>query len=255
LIKTGKSPSSSLASELVERAKKNGYSKIFAKVPFRFSKNFYETGFIEEGRIPGLHNDIEDVLFLSFFLDPKRQIETSIDEVENVLDLSRRKANPQSKLKNIPEGAVLRQCDAKDAEQMSEIYKKVYLSYPFPIDDPEYIAETMKENFIYFCIEVNNKIVALSSVELFKESNYVEMTDFATLPDFRAKGFAGKLLQTMEEYSKRKGFQTAFTVARAVSPGMNITFSKSGYTYGGRLVNNTNISGQIESMNIWYKKL
>jgi hypothetical protein len=36
---------------------------------------------------------------------------------------------------------------------------------------------------------------------------------------------------------------------------MNITFAKLGYRYGGRLINNTNISGSIESMNVWYKSL
>lgn len=40
-----------------------------------------------------------------------------------------------------------------------------------------------------------------------------------------------------------------------MSAGMNITFSKTGYRYGGRLKNNTNISGNIESMNAWYKHL
>ena len=129
------------------------------------------------------------------------------------------------------------------------------MSYPFPIDDPEYISETMEGDFDYFCIEKDNKIVALSSFELFKNSNSVEMTDFATLPAFRGNGYANMLLKTMEIQTRKKKFKTAFTVARAVSPGMNITFAKNGYIYAGRLTNNTNISGNIESMNIWYKKL
>jgi len=36
---------------------------------------------------------------------------------------------------------------------------------------------------------------------------------------------------------------------------MNITFRKAGYEFGGRLKNNTNISGNIEGMNVWYKSL
>ncbi len=59
----------------------------------------------------------------------------------------------------------------------------------------------------------------------------------------------------MEEKSFKLGIKTVFTIARAKSPGMNITFARSGYDYGGTLVNNTNISGQIESMNVWYKSL
>jgi len=54
---------------------------------------------------------------------------------------------------------------------------------------------------------------------------------------------------------KNKGIKTAYTIARAMSAGMNVTFSKTGYRFGGRLKNNTNISGNIESMNVWYKYL
>jgi len=36
---------------------------------------------------------------------------------------------------------------------------------------------------------------------------------------------------------------------------MNITFSRMGYRYSGTLLNNTNISGRLESMNVWYKFL
>ncbi|MFH1725408.1 MAG: putative beta-lysine N-acetyltransferase, partial [Elusimicrobiota bacterium] len=45
------------------------------------------------------------------------------------------------------------------------------------------------------------------------------------------------------------------TIARAVSFGMNIAFARVGYSFGGTLWNNTNISGNIESMNIWHKRL
>jgi len=49
--------------------------------------------------------------------------------------------------------------------------------------------------------------------------------------------------------------QRAYTIARALSAGMNVTFARAGYDYGGTLTNNTNICGQIESMNVWYKPL
>ena len=47
--------------------------------------------------------------------------------------------------------------------------------------------------------------------------------------------------------------QTWYTIARALSAGMNITFAKAGYRYAGTLVNNTDISGTIESMNVWWR--
>ena len=53
----------------------------------------------------------------------------------------------------------------------------------------------------------------------------------------------------------QQGLKTAYSIARSLSPAMNITFVKNGYKYGGTLGNNTNIAGRIESMNIWYKHL
>jgi len=59
----------------------------------------------------------------------------------------------------------------------------------------------------------------------------------------------------MENEVRAKGIKTAYTIARAASAGMNVTFAKGGYHFGGRLINNTNISGRIESMNVWFKSL
>jgi len=59
----------------------------------------------------------------------------------------------------------------------------------------------------------------------------------------------------MEEVVKEEGFKTAYTIARSKSTGMNITFARAGYGYQGKLINNTNISSGIESMNVWSKAL
>ncbi len=68
-------------------------------------------------------------------------------------------------------------------------------------------------------------------------------------------GLAVCLLARMEQEMMLRNITTAYTIARALSPSMNISFSKMGYHYGGTLINNTNIDGQIESMNVWYKYL
>jgi len=36
---------------------------------------------------------------------------------------------------------------------------------------------------------------------------------------------------------------------------MNKTFAYAGYKYGGTLIRNTQICGELESMNVWYKQL
>jgi putative beta-lysine N-acetyltransferase len=81
------------------------------------------------------------------------------------------------------------------------------------------------------------------------------MTDFATEPAYRSVGLAGHLLQRMESAMRRDGVKTAFTIARARSFAVNILFARASYAFAGTLANNTNISGRLESMNVWYKPL
>ena len=113
----------------------------------------------------------------------------------------------------------------------------------------------MKSHVDYFGVERYGGLIALSAAEIDESAQNVEMTDFATLPEWRGNGMGVQLLLHMEKEIQLKGIKTAYTIARAKSIGINITFSKLGYAYGGRLKNNTNISGNIESMNVWYKTI
>jgi putative beta-lysine N-acetyltransferase len=142
-----------------------------------------------------------------------------------------------------------------DAEEMSTVYREVFPSYPFPIHDPGYLAKTMLDNVRYYCIRHEGRIVSLSSAEMDPDGRNAEMTDFATLPSHRGAGHAVHLLAKMEDDMVHRDIRTAYTIARSMSPGMNITFAKLDYIYSGTLINNTDISGNIESMNVWYKHL
>jgi putative beta-lysine N-acetyltransferase len=79
------------------------------------------------------------------------------------------------------------------------------------------------------------------------------MTDFATLPPHRKQGLARALLAHMDRCAADAGVRVSFTIARALSFGMNITFRRRGYRFGGTLINNTQIAGSLESMNVWYR--
>ena len=87
-----------------------------------------------------------------------------------------------------------------------------------------------------------------------RASQNAEVTDFATLPEHRGKRLATHLLWHMERSLKAHGFITAYSIARALSAGMNVTFARMGYRFGGTLINNTDINGRIESMNVWYNR-
>ncbi|MGE4489803.1 MAG: putative beta-lysine N-acetyltransferase [Kiritimatiellales bacterium] len=237
--------------QLNKLASQNGYTKIFAKVPSPHAAAFIEGDYRREGTIPTFYSGKTDAAFLGKFIDPTREITPQRGEIERIITLAQSKngraAGP------LPEGYTLRTATEDDAEELAAVYEQVFESYPFPIQDPNYLIETMRNHVCYFVAEKDGKIAAAASGEMDKENRNAEMTDFATLPDHLGRGLAVHLLKFMEPEMKKRGIATLYTIARAVSPGMNITFSKCGYTFGGTLINNTQISGAIESMNLWYR--
>lgn len=253
LMKLGDADPAELLPALEKLVRKHGYTKIFAKVPASKAAPFLSAQFHQEASIPGFFNGKEEALFLGKYFDPERAVEKTAEELDGVIELAKKKGNAGKKKQSLLEGAILRQCTEQDAQVMARIYAEVFPSYPFPITEPDYLIETMRTHIVYYGIEVQGQLVALSSAEMDEKASNVEMTDFATLPKWLGHGFAVHLLSQMEVDMVVRGINTAYTIARSVSPGMNITFAKLGYQFGGRLKNNTNISGNIESMNIWYK--
>lgn len=260
LMDVGMENPAHLIEQLKQLSSQKGYTKIFAKVPEKIFPAFKNSGFEDEAIVPKFFNNKESCIFSSLYLDKERENEKNSDLLEKVLEKALEKSgadtniNPKNDFLQ-KSGYSIRKCEKKDTPIMADIYKKVFKTYPFPIHNPDYIAETMDDNIAYFCIEKQGVPIALSSAEMDMNKKSVEMTDFATLPEYTGSGFALFLLKEMEKFVYKKGFKLCYTIARAASFGMNITFSKNSYTYAGRLKNNTNISGSIESMNIWYKTI
>lgn len=253
LMKLGEAVPSKLLPAMLALCEREDYSKIFAKVPARHEADFLELGFQAEARVPGFFQGTEDAVFLGLYLDPARRAAGKAEEVAAIRDLAQGKqARPSPKPG--PE-LVLRRCGPEDIPEMAPLYGQVFATYPFPISEPDFLAETMASHVVYFGVWRKGRLVALSSAETDREDLNVEMTDFATLPERRGQGYARMLLTRMEQAMREEGIRTAYTIARALSPGMNITFARHGYRYGGCLVNNTNICGSIESMNVWYRTL
>jgi len=233
----------------------HNYSKAFVKVPDSVSIQFENRGYEKEAIIPHFYYGEVSGSFLSKYYAKERKHDGHTQEIAEIIALAKDcTGNDEKKIFSKPEYFIAL-AETKDVNAMSNVYKKVFLSYPFPIHDPEYLRDTMQSHIDYFVVRYGKNIVALSSAEMDKNSLNVEMTDFATLPEYCRQGIAQWLLSEMEVVMKAKGMKLSYTIARAMSPGINITFSRCGYKYSGTLVNNTNISGNIESMNVWYKNI
>ena len=254
LMKLGQDDLPDLLSRLEDLADEKGYSKIFAKVPDDRLDHFQRHGYRPEAQVPRFYGGNRAAHFLGKYLCPKRREEPRPQRVAEVLELSRAKETlPVAP--SLTEGYRWRALDPSDTQAMVAVYRRVFASYPFPINNPAYLEETMADNVRYHGIFRDDRLVAIASAELDKSGGNGEMTDFATLPEERGQGLANYLLTRLEEAAAEEGIVTAYTIARAYSFGMNITFAKLGYDFGGTLTRNTQISGDLESMNVWYKPL
>jgi putative beta-lysine N-acetyltransferase len=233
-------------------ARDRGYTKLFAKIPAKSAAAFTDAGFKTEARIPDFYTDGDAALFMSRFRSEDRCRPDDAGKIRKVLETALRRADAGIK-RPLPDDCELTLMDPNHAHQMADLYTRVFESYPFPIFDPAYIRRTMEENFRYFGIFRNARLIALASAE--RSESGTEMTDFATDPDYRRASLAAHILAAMEADARQNGIKTAFTIARSVSYGINIMFARGGYSFAGTLVNNTNISGRVQSMNIWYKSL
>ena len=243
---------SALIPALGALAKEKGYTKIFAKVPAAKAGPFFDAGYRKEAEVAGFFQGQDDAVFACAYFDDARRISPVQSEIDRVT--TRAKNAAQLTLEPLRDLSI-RQAEARDIPHMARLYQSVFQSYPFPIQDPDYLAKTMASHVDYFLVEDRGVIAALSSAEMDIENRNVEMTDFATHPRYRGRRLAVHLLAHMETAMQRKGIISAYTIARAVSYPMNLTFARRGFVFGGLLINNTNISGGMESMTVWHKPL
>lgn len=235
-------------------AEAKDYEKIIAKVPEGIKEEFIQSGYNEEAQVPNFYLGKEACSFVSKYRSPKRKKVKDKETIEKVLQTARKNKGVIYRA-NLKDSFVCRKAEKKDIADMAALYKKVFLSYPFPIHEEAYIESTMEDHVVYFGVWHKDVLIALSSSEVDWKSKNAEMTDFAVEPSYRGQNISSKLLQVMEKEMKKNDILTAYTIARAVSYGMNCTFAKNGYDYAGTLYNNTHIAKDIESMNVWYKEL
>lgn len=234
-------------------AESNGYTKIIARIPERSKLDFLSNSYLEEAHIPAMFHGMEDGYFMSKYFDTDRTDDQNRVEIERIIKDSLDKTE-MTYSGNLQKWEIVKMTNG-EVQEMAEFYQSVIESYPFPIFDPEYLALTMYDKVEYFGIRDEGKLIALASAEKDKENACAEATDFAVAEDYRRQGLAQQLLVKIEEKMKKENMMTIYTIARALSPGINKAFSKLGYSFAGTLTNNTAIAGSIESMNVWYKSL
>jgi putative beta-lysine N-acetyltransferase len=253
LMRMSLEPAPELVEFLEHLASRGGYSKIVARIPASAWELFRSHQYELEARVPGMYRGRVEGYLVSQFRDPDRRKE---DRTELLTEI-RKTALAQSRgeIPPLPPDCAIGRAGPEDAGELASLYKAIFPTYPFPIQDPAYLRHTMGVGIQYYAVRKNGSILAAASAEHDPSALCVELTDFATLPRYRGQGLSLILLAQMEKEMRSVGTKTAYTIARACSPAVNIIFSRAGYDYGGTLIQNTQICGDLESMNVWYKSL
>lgn len=244
------------AEEIIAEADKlcrdNNYTKCFAKVPEAALLAFLSAGYSIEASVPRFISGGATGFFLGKYYDIDRS-DPPLEELVTLKTILGKKKSIEPPCLNAPYH--LRKLTHQDANALANLYAQVFPAYPFPIQDPEYIHQTMDEDVHYIGVFEGASLIGAGSAEVDTLYRNAEMTDLAVLEEKRGRSLTLTLLQALEEEMREMQIPTLFTIARLSSAGINVAFYRMGYRYSGTLKNNTRISTGIESMNIWYKHI
>lgn len=210
-------------------------------------------GYVEEGILEGYFSG-QDAHFMATFPRPRRGISLLLSTENQILqEISERAGDFKDSLPVLSPGFNMRKARQKDVPELCALFKTVFDSYPSPVQKPEYLSERITGYDVFRVITYENKIVSAASVEIDPEYNRAELTDCATLPEYRGRRLMNAILHYLERDCHELKLKCLFTLARASSYGMNLVFHRLGYKYKGTLINNCHICGQYEDMNLWVK--
>jgi putative beta-lysine N-acetyltransferase len=251
LLDCGSDPTATAAAA-VELAESRGLTKIWGFVSPVDWVSLSQVGFTREGILDGYFDDGPGIGVARYLSGDRARSKHTAMEDAIVEQACAKQGQWQPEL---PERFVVRPATEADAGEISLVLQQVFVTYPTPIDSAEAILNAMANNVFFTLVEYDSQIVSVASTDVDPVHLVAEMTDCATLPDFRGKGLMRYLLSVMEDAMRAKGLRSVFTLARATSIAMNTAFARLDYAYKGRFINNCYIAGDWEDMNLWVKIL
>ncbi len=239
--------------EALQMVKETAAEKLIFKVRQENVLALIQDGFVYEAKIDQYYLGNDCFFLVKYFTDNRRNSEHWVQEDQMMIEVLA--LQNQLKLQKLPNGYVLRKADESDAVLLANLYRTVFKIYPTPMNDPSYIKKCIKNHTIFFICTYEEKIVSAASAEINHFYHNAEMTDCATLPEHRQFGLMKHLLIKLEEELLAQEIYCVYSIARALSFGMNLALHQLQYQYRGRLANNCYIFDQVEDMNMWVKQL
>lgn len=240
-----------MAQFITEVAAAQGLEKIILPTREEDRHVMEAQGFLYEGQVEGFFNGAT-AYFMVAYPSPERKINGRADgERQIIAEILARSAPVSTQAPGLPPEFKCPQPRPEDISSLAALYRKVFATYPTPVGSTDYLAGTMGKSALYRVITDQGKIVSAAAAEIDPVYNNAELTNCATLPEYRGRGLMIYLLAALGQDCAARGINCRYTLARAGSYGMNLVFHRLKYRYRGALVNNCHISGNYETMNIW----
>lgn len=244
---------SDIVENLEELARSEAYTKLCAKVPSWEAGRFVAAGYHLEAAIPEFYAEGGAACFMAKYLCETRKQERRPLLVREVLIAA--EGQERAPAQKLPAGYSVRQARKDDAGNIASLYRQLIPGTPNSLHDSSFIRHCIQEGRVIYCAIKGEEVVAVACAEIEPETSAARLAGFAIQREHRRQGVTLYLLRQLEKHLLEKGIRALFTTARATSPGMNLTFARNGYRFGGTLTNQENIGGELESVNVWHKLL
>lgn len=248
-----------------------GRTKVLTMVEESLSKELLEQGFVLAGTMPNFYRGKKGCSVLTYNLDEGRhqkahpkeysKVEAIVNDVDHLDDsviterynylgdgLFDEESEPAPDVKTIL-------AMPSDAERLAHLIDLTFDDYPTPSHDPNYVRKQIESGVPFRFIEEDGVMVACASADLVPDALTAELTDCATLPEHRKKGYMMILLSDLMWDLEQRDYYTAFTYSRARVPGINILFKKLGFKFCGCVHKSCRIGDGLEDMNMWIRDL
>lgn len=241
-----------IAPALAEMAQKLALGKVIIFAPQQDSADLESSGYGCEGKITAYFRG-ETAYVYTLFTDPRRK-QSGYRQQEAELLNTIKHSQPAARNSDLGD-LQIRTAGEEDIEKLLQLYSRTFKSYPSPLMEKAYMQQIMRRNVVFICAFNGNQPVSSASLEMDLENANAELTDCATLSQYRGRGLLQEIMNRLEDRAREIGLVVLYSLARAGSYGMNASLHKLGYNFEGKLVNNCHIGGRYENMNIWVKPL
>lgn len=239
-----------LGTALAEQARSESCGRVVVLANRLLAPGLQAVGYRHEATMPGFYAGEADCAVLGLAIDERRADPAAAAALHKVAALLR---EPPHERAHPSVTTVLATPD--DSADIAELITQTFSCYPTPSGVPEYVGQCIEEGTPFRLIREQGDVIACASADLVTAAKTAELTDCATRPEHRGRGLMKSILQDLMDDLAERGYPTAFSLARARVPGMNLAFQRLGFELRGTMIRSCRIGTGLEDMNVWSRRL